>query len=129
MQKVLQNLSHSSERTWEIALLELLETYHITIHNVNPINNIESFLDNASGFLSANSFSGCHPPRTIRICTTSNIENAKCGWIREAAAVQGIEPDIDCVRAENTTDCMQAVQDNAADLVMVPPNLMHKALR
>lgn len=79
--------------------------------------------------MSANSFAGCHPPRTIKICTTSNIENAKCSWLREAAAVYGVEPDLDCLKADNTTHCMQAINDNVVDVVLVPPALLHSAVR
>lgn len=80
--------------------------------------------------MSANSFSGCHPPRTIKICTTSIAENAKCAWLRETAAVYGIEPDLDCIKADNTTHCMMAMNsDNAADVVMVPPDLTTLARR
>lgn len=101
--------------------------YHTTIRKLNPIEGIESFFDRATGFLSANSFTGCHPPRTIKMCTTTNIEYAKCGWLREAAAVYGIEPDVDCLNADNTTHCMMALNSSYVDIVMVPSNLVHFA--
>lgn len=94
---------------------------------MDSVEPIESYLQRATGFLSANSFSGCHPPRTINICTTSNIENAKCAWMRESAAVYGLEPDIECIKADNTTHCMVALNQKAADVVMVPPDLVHRA--
>lgn len=115
------------QNSWQSALLNLIENYYITIHSVDPIMPIQSYLDSATGFLSANSFTGCHPPRTVKICTTSNIENAKCSWIRESAVVNGIEPDMDCLKADNTTHCMQALNDNVADVVMVPPDLFRSA--
>lgn len=94
----------------------------MNINNLQPIEAVESFLARPVGFLSANSFPGCHPPRTIRICTTSNIENSKCSWLREAASVYGVEPDVDCVKADNKTHCMQGVTDHLADIVMVSPD-------
>lgn len=94
---------------------------------MSPIEGIESFFDKATGFLSANSFTGCHPPRTIKMCTTTNLEYSKCGSLQEAAMVYGIEPDVDCVKADNITHCMMALNDSFVDIVMVPPNLLHKA--
>lgn len=114
---------------WKIALLELMEFYHINLKPIVPIEAIESFFNRATGFLSANSFTGCHPPRTIRMCTTSNLENAKCGWLRESTAVLGVEPDVDCIKADNTTHCMQALNDNVVDIVMVSPELVNYAKR
>lgn len=63
------------------------------------------------------------------MCTTSNVENAKCAWIRESASVYGIEPDIDCIKAENTTHCMQAINDHVADVVMVEPDFVRTAIK
>lgn len=127
IQSIIGGLTHDSKETWKSSLLDLIETYHITIKTIKPVQSLEGFLDKATGFLSANSFTGCHPPRTIRVCTTSNIESAKCSWIREAAAVYGIEPDIDCIKADNSTQCMQAINDDAADLVIVTPDLVNLA--
>lgn len=129
IQAIVDTLSHEDEELWKNALLDLIETYHVTVTTLDPIDSIENFLSKATGFLSANSFAGCHPPRTVRICTTSNLENSKCSWIREAAAVYGVEPDIDCIKADNTTHCMQAVGDDAVDVVMVPPDLVYEARR
>lgn len=122
-------LSYADGNSWQAALLALIETYYLSINTLNPIQSIESYLDRATGFLSANSFSGCHPPRTIKICTTSIIENAKCSWLRESATAYGIEPDLECLKADNTTHCMQALSDKVADITMVPPDFVHLALR
>lgn len=127
IQGFVNRLEHSSKKTWENSLLNLIESYHADIINVNPIEEIETYFLKVPGFLSANSFTGCHPPRSVRICTTSNVENAKCGWMREAAAVYGVEPDLDCVKADNKTHCMDAVQKGLADVVFVSPDLLMKA--
>lgn len=47
--------------------------------------------------------------------------------MRESAAVYGLEPDIECIKADNTTHCMVALNQKAADVVMVPPDLVHRA--
>lgn len=129
IQQLMSNIAKSRTSKWESAVLSLVESYHLSVKNLNPTEPIESYLERATGFLSANSFTGCHPPRTIRICTTSNVENAKCSWMRESAAVYGIEPDLDCLKADNTTHCMQAVENNNADIIMVPPEFLHTAIR
>lgn len=103
--------------------------YHYDIVNVHPMASVDSFLSKVPGYLSANSFTGCHPPRTVRLCTTTNIENAKCHWLREAAAVYGLEPDIDCIKANNVTHCLEAVNENYADVVTINPDYLLPAVR
>ncbi|XP_018328245.1 transferrin [Agrilus planipennis] len=127
IQQLVSSLTHETASSWHSTLLDLIESYHIKIVDVSPIEAVESYLDRAPGYLSANSFSGCHPPRLIRVCTTSNIENAKCGWLREAAAVYGIEPGIDCLKADNKTHCMSAVQNDRVDVVIISPDEAHQA--
>ncbi|KAJ8961422.1 hypothetical protein NQ318_014669 [Aromia moschata] len=130
IQDIVSSLSYTDDNnSWRYNLLKLLETAYTTVKKLEPIEPIESYLDRAIGFLNANSFSGCHPPRTIRICTTSNAENSKCAWMRESAAVYGIEPDLECIKASNTTHCMVALNQNAADVVMVPSDLVQMAVR
>ncbi|KAJ8982997.1 hypothetical protein NQ317_014292, partial [Molorchus minor] len=129
IQAIVSSISQNDNPTsWQYNLMKLLETAYTTIVKLQPIEPIETYLDRATGFLNANSFSGCHPPRTIRICTTSVIENAKCSWLRESAAVYGIEPDLDCIKADNTTHCMLALNMGAADVVMVPSDLAYTAM-
>ncbi|XP_060523755.1 transferrin [Cylas formicarius] len=129
IQAIISSLNHSDVSPWKSSLLYLLETAYVTVQTLDPVESIESYFHKAKGFLSANSFSGCHPPRTIRICTTSNLENAKCAWLRESAAVYGVEPDLDCIKADNVTHCMLALNVNAADVAVVPPDLVHSGLR
>ncbi|XP_074025807.1 transferrin 3 [Leptinotarsa decemlineata] len=128
IQKLVSSLSHKDQNTWKFSLLNLIETSYTNFFKLPTLEPIESYLDRATGYLSANSFSGCHPPRTIRICTTSIIENAKCSWMRESAGVYGVEPDLECIKADNTTHCMMAINMNAADVVMVPPDMVHEAV-
>lgn len=45
--------------------------------------------------------------------------------MREAAAVHGLEPDIDCLKADNTTHCMEAIQNQVADVVIVHPDYVN----
>ncbi|KAK4882805.1 hypothetical protein RN001_006124 [Aquatica leii] len=127
IQEFISSLSHSDNNSWQSALLNLIETYHLTIQAVKPIEAIESYLARANGFLSAYSFPGCHPPRTIKMCTTNNLENAKCSWLREAANVYGVEPDIDCLKADNKSHCMEGMVNNLVDIVVLPPDMVNEA--
>ncbi|CAH1175627.1 unnamed protein product [Phaedon cochleariae] len=127
VQQLVSSLCHKDHDTWRFSLLNLIQTSYSTLYQTPSVEPIESYLDRAEGFLSANSFSGCHPPRTIRICTTSIIETAKCSWLRESAAVYGIEPDLDCIKADNTSHCMLALNMGAADIVMVPSDVIYAA--
>lgn len=127
IQEMVSSLKHEDIGTWRFNLRHLLDTAYADFTNIEPIEPIETYLDKAVGFLSANSFSGCHPPRTIKICTTSIKETAKCNWLRESAAVYGIEPSLDCIKADNTTHCMKAVSLNVADVAMVPSDMVHEA--
>ncbi|CAH1959218.1 unnamed protein product [Acanthoscelides obtectus] len=129
IQAIVESLSHNDRTSWRYSLLNLLETSYTTFVSLGPVEAIETYLHDATGFLSANSFSGCHPPRTIKICTTSNIETAKCSWLVESAAVYGVEPDLACIKAENLTQCMRAVEKRAADIVLVPADGVHHAKR
>ncbi|KAG5884685.1 hypothetical protein JTB14_000382 [Gonioctena quinquepunctata] len=127
IQKLVSTLTHQDQNSWRFSLLNLIQTSYTTFFKLPTVEPIETYLHRATGYLSANSFSGCHPPRTIRICTTSIIETAKCSWMRESAAVYGIEPDLECTLADNTTHCMEALNKNQVDVVMVPPDMVHQA--
>ncbi|CAG9765049.1 unnamed protein product [Ceutorhynchus assimilis] len=129
IQAIIDQLDHRDPNSWKSHLLSLIEPAYLSVESIKPVLSIETYFHQAKGFLNANSFSACHPPRTIRFCTTSNIETAKCSWLRESAAVYGIEPDLDCLKADNTTHCMMALNDNVADVVMVSPDLLHSAKR
>lgn len=129
IQEITSTIKYNDQSEWKANLYNLIQMAHSAIVKIDPIEPIETYLDKATGFLSANSFSGCHPPRTVHICTTSIIENAKCSWLRESAAVYGIEPDLECIKANNITHCMLALKLQAADVAFVPPNLVNFAKR
>lgn len=119
IQRLLSTLSHNDENSWENALLNLLETFHVTITSLDTSIPITDFLDQAVGFASAYSFPSCNPPRGIVYCTTSLIEHYKCSWLQEAAIVYGIEPSIQCIRANDLDHCMDTTRHKAAEIVLV----------
>lgn len=115
----MENLNHNDEDSWQSALLSLLETYHVNLNQLDTTIPINDYLEQAVGFTSAYSFPSCNPPRAIVYCSTSLIDHVKCSWLQEVAGVYGIEPNIQCVREDDLTGCMESVQHRASDIVLV----------
>lgn len=129
VQRMLQTLSHDRSNSWENSLLSLLETYHVNISSLDTSIPIDDYLDQAVGFQSAYNFPSCSPPRSIVYCTTSIIQHYKCSWLQEASSVYGIEPNIQCIRAESTERCMDDAMHKVADVVLVNQDERIKAER
>lgn len=112
-----RNIDTSSQ--WQQALLQLLESYHVSMSSLDFPMTIGDYLDKSPGYQSAHSFAACYPPRQIVFCTTSLIEFSKCSWLQEVANVYGIEPNIQCIRGESKFRCLDNVAKDVADLVIV----------
>lgn len=119
VQNLVDGLSHDEPGSWQNALLNLMESYHVKIDPLDVIIPIDNYLEQAVGFTSAYSFSTCNPPRSIVYCTTSLIEHSKCSWLQDVASVFGIEPNIQCVRTDSLERCMEDTEFKNADLVFV----------
>lgn len=119
VQVLLENLDYNNETSWQSALLNILETYHVNIKQLDNTIPIDDYLGQAIGFSSAYSFPACNPPRAIVYCTTSLVEHIKCSWLQEVAGVHGIEPNLQCVREMSLDNCMGSVQHGASDVVFV----------
>ncbi|XP_021919269.1 transferrin-like isoform X3 [Zootermopsis nevadensis] len=63
----------------------------------------------------------CHEP--VKWCTTSDIENNKCEWLRQAAIIQGIVPELQCVQGTSQLDCFKKIKNKDADIVGTSSNL------
>ncbi|XP_055300264.1 transferrin-like [Sitodiplosis mosellana] len=119
VQLLLEHLDHNDETSWQNALLNILETYHVNIKQLDNTIPISDYLDQAVGFTSAYSFPSCNPPRAIVYCTTSLLEHSKCSWLQEVANVYGIEPSLQCIREMSLDRCMENVEHRASDVVFV----------
>jgi Transferrin len=104
---------------WQQSLLMLLESYYVNITSLDSPMTIDDYLDKDSGYQSAHSFPACYPPRHIVYCTTSLIDFVKCSWLQEVSTVYGIEPNLQCIRGENLYRCLDDVNKNIADVVLV----------
>lgn len=119
VQNILYQLNHDNETNWQNALLHLLETYHVHVSTLDTTIPIDTYLDQAVGFQGAYSFPSCNPPRSIVYCTTSIMQHIKCSWLQEASSVYGVEPNIQCIRADHLDRCMEDVKEGISDVVLV----------
>lgn len=128
VQALMDDIIHK-EIHWKNTFLLLLENYYVKLTNVDIMVPIDDYIDESPGYQSAYSFPQCNPPRSIVYCTTSVIEFNKCSWVQEAAAVQGIEPGIQCIRRESTSKCMDDALHGAIDVVRVRSDNMIEAMK
>jgi hypothetical protein len=63
----------------------------------------------------------CNKP--IKWCTTSEVENNKCEWLRQAAIIQGMVPELQCVQGTSHLDCFEKIKMEKADIVGTNSNL------
>lgn len=60
--------------------------------------------------------------RTIRWCTTSDLETNKCVWVSKAATALGVSPRISCVKANSTVKCFHEIANDRADIIAIDSN-------
>lgn len=123
---MLQSVTHDIENSWQNALLSLLESYHVNLTTLDTSIPIADYLDQAVGFQSAYSFAACSEPRSIVFCTSSILEHYKCSWLQEAAQAYGIEPNIQCIRAES---CLNDTKHHITDVMIVDQDQRVRAER
>ncbi|XP_055920328.1 transferrin [Eupeodes corollae] len=119
VRELVNGLSHNDTKSWQNALLSLLESYHVNINQLDNTIPIDDYLDQATAFQSAYSFPECNPPRSIVFCTTSIIQHIKCSWLQEASQVYGIQPNIQCIRSDSLDTCLDDTMYQTADVVLV----------
>lgn len=119
VQSLVESLTHNDLGSWQNALLNLMETYHVNITTLDETIPIGDYLEQATGFTSAYSFPACNPPRDIVFCSPSLVEHYRCSWLQEASAVRGLEPNIQCMRTLSLAECMANVEHRVADAVLV----------
>lgn len=126
IQTMLQSITHDNEDSWQNALLSLLESYHVNVTTLDTSIPIENYLDQAVGYESAYSFAACSQPRSIVFCTSSILEHYKCSWLQETAAAYGIEPNIQCIRADS---CLNDTKHHITDIMVVDQDQRVRAER
>jgi len=63
----------------------------------------------------------CH--KRIKLCTTSETENNKCEWLRQASIIQGVVPELQCVQGTSHLECFKKINMKEADIVGINSNL------
>lgn len=121
------DVSVDSDQNWQQALLMLLESYHVNVTSLDTPIPIDDYLDKSSGYQSAHSFPACYPPRQIVYCTYTLIDFVKCSWLQEVSTVYKIEPNIQCIRGESLYRCLDDVNKDVADVVLVDQNARIKS--
>ncbi|XP_011156703.1 transferrin [Solenopsis invicta] len=106
---------------WESNALQLMENYYITSTDVKELQTPDDYLRRYPNFLSANVRTGCQPSRDVRWCLVSNIEKRKCGWLRDASIVYGVEPLISCLQEDSREACVKSVQNENVDIFLARP--------
>ncbi|XP_046625410.1 transferrin isoform X2 [Neodiprion virginianus] len=107
---------------WHGALVRLLENYHLAQINRDDSGTPGDYLRRVPGFLSANTHTPCKPSRTIQWCVSSNVEQRKCMWLRQALSVYGDEPNLSCIARTSRMACMEAVTQQEAELFVIRPD-------
>ncbi|XP_043267585.1 transferrin [Venturia canescens] len=110
-----------TELSWQYDAIQLMQSYRVTPLSTETLPTPEDFIQRYAGFTTANYRSGCTPPRTIRWCVGSNIEDRKCRTMRDVAQAYGIGPPISCIQRSNRTACIEALRTGSLDIVVVTP--------
>ncbi|XP_014608643.1 PREDICTED: transferrin [Polistes canadensis] len=114
------NLTINSNNVWKNTLQDLLAP-HSTFVSTEALHSPNDYLQRSIGFLSAYNRATCKPSRRVRWCISSNIEDRKCRWLRDASFVYGIEPSISCIQESNRISCLEAVRNQEADIFVSRP--------
>ncbi|XP_055530828.1 transferrin [Wyeomyia smithii] len=129
VQDTVADLTHDDIHGWQNALLMLLETYHVNVSTLDNTIPVDDYLDQAVGFQDAYSLPSCNPPRSILFCTKSLVELSKCSWLQEVALVYGVEPNLQCMRADSLDDCLKNAEHKVSDVIIVDQDSRLRAQR
>ncbi|XP_015175750.1 PREDICTED: transferrin [Polistes dominula] len=114
------NLTINRSYLWKNAFYDVL-SFHSTFILTETFYSPIDYLERSIGFLSANDRATCKPSRRVSWCISSNIEDRKCRWLRDASFVYGIEPSISCIQESNRMSCLDAVRNQEADIFVSKP--------
>jgi len=87
----------------------------------NNKTSLKGFIQNGREIPETVSTAHCH--KRIKWCTTSEIENNKCEWLHQAAIIQGVVPELQCVQGTSHLDCFKKINMTEADIVGTNSNL------
>lgn len=114
---------------WQTNVLQLMEGFRVEPVSLETSETPEDYLRKFPGFVSAYNRATCQPSRRVEWCVSSNLEDRKCRWLREASFVYGIEPAISCIQVPNRSSCLDVVSQRRADLFVAKPEELLPARR
>jgi len=87
----------------------------------NYKTSLKDFIQNGREIPETVSRAHCH--KRIKLCTTSETENNKCEWLRQASIIQGVVPELQCVQGTSHLECFKKINMKEADIVGINSNL------
>ncbi|XP_072760002.1 transferrin isoform X2 [Anoplolepis gracilipes] len=124
---IARTINSNTTNCWKNNLLQLMESYYITLTNVDTLEVPSDYLSRFPNFMSAYDRSGCRPSREVRWCVVSNLEWNKCDSLRAASIVYGVEPGIYCFQEKSREFCLKAIQNNLMDIFLAQPEELLEA--
>ncbi|CAH8540764.1 unnamed protein product [Dicrocoelium dendriticum] len=67
------------------------------------------------------------PLPTMSWCVIDQFEMTKCERMSSAFAAKRIQPDLTCIQADSTIDCMRLIQDGYADMITLEAGDLYTA--
>ncbi|KAG8235866.1 hypothetical protein J437_LFUL016473 [Ladona fulva] len=126
VQKLVSMLDNAVYRTWQWALQYLLTRHTHSIVEIETMLTPEDYLSKADGFLSASAQFSCGMSRSVKMCTPTLLEEAKCSWMREASLAYGLSPAVSCLGPEgedgkndDVNHCLESVAKGSADVAVL----------
>lgn len=126
---------------WQLELMSLLANYVVTPYGLGGVKTIESYLNNCKFFFvklkqricsfiyyffvifldneRAFFFDDCSS--SIKWCTSSNLEEKKCQWLKEYSYYHGIKPGIACIQQQNKKKSIKAITAGQCDVLIAKP--------
>lgn len=124
VQKALALLNDDNAQEWEENLLRVFDVSKEYIVNLDVSKPPQDYLNTIPGYVTGNdmTLANCNPRHEVTWCTVSKTELKKCMRIARAAAAFAVSPKITCVQRAHLTQCLKAVGELDADVVVVPPD-------
>uniref|UniRef100_A0A1V1FVP3 Transferrin n=1 Tax=Reticulitermes speratus TaxID=60591 RepID=A0A1V1FVP3_9NEOP len=105
----------SNPSMWKDVLARILYGNDNTLFKPPNKTSLKTFIQSGREIPETASTVLCHKP--IKWCTTSELENNKCEWLCQAALIQGIVPELQCVQGTSHLDCFKKINMTEADIV------------
>ncbi|GBP81943.1 Transferrin [Eumeta japonica] len=114
-------INPNTAESWQISVFDTF------LGGVNTLLVYEDNMPNAVTYVSSgrtlpsiDSTSFCM--QTQRWCITSEQEQLKCDWVRNALYTLGVEPALSCQLRQSPLHCLRDIRENNADFIAIDSN-------